>query len=89
MKFNLLKAIKNTHRHPINITLHCIGLPLYIIGIYIIIFYFMDQNKPLLNGIILWMSAISLFIIGHKIEGNLRVMTLVIIYKYLRSLLRY
>ena len=89
MKFNLLKAIKNTHRHPINITLHCIGLPLYIIGIYIIIFYFMDQNKPLLNGIILWMSAISLFMIGHKIEGNLRAMTLVIIYKYLRSLLRY
>jgi hypothetical protein len=49
----------------------------------------MDQNKPLLDGIILWMSAIGLFIIGHKIEGNLRVMTLVIIYKYLRSLLRY
>ena len=89
MKFNLLKAIKNTHRHPINITLHCIGLPLYIIGIYIVILYFMDQNKPLLDGIILWMSAISLFIIGHKIEGNLRVMTLVFIYKYLRSLLRY
>ena len=89
MKFNLLKAIKNTHRHPINITLHCIGLPLYIIGIYIVILYFMDQNKPLLDGIILWMSAISLFIIGHKIEGNLRAMTLVIIYKYLRSLLRY
>ena len=89
MKFNLLKAIKNTHRHPINITLHCIGLPLYIIRIYIVILYFMDQNKPLLDGIILWMSSISLFIIGHKIEGNLRAMTLVIIYKYLRSLLRY
>jgi hypothetical protein len=89
LKFNLLKAIKNTHRHPINITLHCIGLPLYIIGIYIVILYFMDQNKPLLDGITLWMSAISLFMIGHKIEGNLRAMTLVIIYKYLRSLLRY
>lgn len=88
MKFNLLKAIKNTHRHPINIMLHCIGLPLYIIGIYIIIVYFMDQNKPLLDGIILWVSAISLFIIGHIIEGNLRAMTLVVIYKYLRSFLR-
>lgn len=88
MKFNLLKAIKTTHRHPINIILHCIGLPLYIIGIYIIIFYIMDQNKPLLDGIILWMSAISLFIFGHIIEGNLRAMTVVIIYKYLRYLLR-
>ena len=47
----------------------------------------MDQNKPLLDGIILWMSAISLFIFGHIIEGNLRAMTVVIIYKYLKSLL--
>jgi hypothetical protein len=70
-----------------NIILHCIGLPLYIIGIYIIIFYIMDQNKPLLEGIILWMSAIGLFIFGHIIEGNLRAMTIVIIYKYLKSLL--
>ena len=48
----------------------------------------MDQNKPLLDGIILWMSAISLFLFGHVIEGNLRAMTVVIIYKYLRYLLR-
>ena len=88
LKFNLLKAIKNTHRHPINIILHCIGLPLYIIGIYFIIFSFMDQNKSLLYGIILWTNAISLFIFGHMIEGNLRAMTLVVIYKYLRSFLR-
>jgi len=48
----------------------------------------MDQNKPLLYGIILYMSSISLFIFGHIIEGNLRAMTLVIIYKYLKSLLK-
>jgi len=48
----------------------------------------LDPNKPLLYGIILWMSAISLFIFGHIIEGNLRAMTLVVIYKYLRSFLR-
>jgi hypothetical protein len=49
----------------------------------------MDQNKPLLEGIILWMSAIGLFIFGHIIEGNLRAMTIVIIYKYLKSLLQH
>ncbi len=48
----------------------------------------MDQNKHLLVGIILWMRAISLFIVGHIIEGNLRAMTVVIIYKYLKSLLQ-
>ena len=89
MKFNLLKAIKNTHRHPINIILHCIGLPLYISGIYFIIAYFMNQNTLILYGITLWLCAISLFILGHKIEGNLRAITLVIIYKYLRSLFQY
>lgn len=88
MKVNLLKAIKNTHRDPINIILHCIGLPLYISGIYFIIVYFMNQNISILYGIILWLCAISLFILGHKIEGNLRATTLVIIYKYLKSLLQ-
>jgi type IV secretory pathway TrbD component len=88
LKFNLLKAIKNTHRHPINIILHCIGLSLYINGIYFIILYFMNQNIPILYGIVLWLCAISLFILGHKIEGNLRAITLVIIYKYLRSFLQ-
>lgn len=88
MKFNLLKAIKNTHRHPINIILHCIGLPIYISGICFIILYFMNQNIPVLYGIVLWLCAISLFILGHKIEGNLRAITLVIIYKYLRSFLQ-
>ena len=88
MKFNLLKAIKNTHRHPINITLHCIGLPLYISGIYFIITYFINQNTLILYGIILLLCAISLFILGHKIEGNLRAITLVIIYKYVRSFLQ-
>jgi len=88
LRLNILKAIKNTHRHPINIILHCIGLPLYIIGIYFIIVYFMNQNMPVLYGITLWLFAISLFILGHKIEGNLRAITLVIIYKYLRSFLQ-
>lgn len=88
LKFNLLKAIKNTHRHPINIILHCIGLPLYFNGIYFIILYFMNQNIPVSYGIILWLSAISLFVLGHKIEGNLRAITVVIIYKYFRSLLQ-
>jgi hypothetical protein len=48
----------------------------------------MNQNTPVLYGITLWIFAINLFILGHKIEGNLRAITLVIIYKYLRSFLQ-
>lgn len=88
MKINLLKAIKNTHRHPINIILHCIGLPLYILGIYFIIVYFMNQNVLILHGITLLVCSISLFILGHKIEGNLRAITIVVLYKYLKSILQ-
>jgi hypothetical protein len=39
----------------------------------------------LISGIILFPVAIGLFLAGHKIEGNLKAMTLVIIAKYLRS----
>jgi len=88
LKLNLFKAIKNTHRHPINIILHCIGLPLYVSGIYFIIVSFMNQNVSILQGISLWLCAISLFILGHKIEGNLRAITIVVFYKYLRSILQ-
>ena len=49
----------------------------------------MDQNKPLLDGVILWMSAISLFIFGHIIEGNLRAMTVIIIYPFYRIRMKF
>ena len=37
MPFSLKKAIKSTHRHPVNKMLHCIGAPIYITGIALII----------------------------------------------------
>jgi hypothetical protein len=85
MTFSLVKAIKNTHRHPTNRILHCIGLPLYVIGIVLVVGYFTDLHTNLITGIILWLIAIGLFLTGHKIEGNLRLMTLIIFFKYLKS----
>ena len=79
-------AIKNIHGHPINRILHCIGVPLYVIGIVLVAGYFADlhQHNPTSNtGITLWLIAIGLFLTGHKIEGNLRAMTLIIRFKYL------
>ncbi|HEX6028568.1 MAG TPA: hypothetical protein VFY64_05960 [Nitrososphaeraceae archaeon] len=84
MAFNLLKAIRNTHRHPVNRILHCIGLPLYIVGISVIASYIIGQNTNPVNGLVLLIIAISLFLTGHKVEGNLRAMTLIILYKYLK-----
>jgi hypothetical protein len=91
MQFNLLKAIKSTHRNPVSRVLHFIGLSLYIIGFTLLAGYYFGSlgiSSPLI-GIILFPIAISLFLTGHKIEGNLRAMTLIILLKYLRSKLRF
>jgi len=85
MPFSLIKAIKSTHGHPTNRILHCIGLPLYVIGIVLVAVDFIDVHTSPIIGIILWLIAIGLFLTGHKIEGNLRAMTLIILFKYLKS----
>lgn len=85
MPFSLLKAIKSTHRSPINRILHLIGIPIYATGIMLILDYLFGLNTNPITGIALWLVAICLFLAGHKIEGNLRAMTLIIIFKYLKS----
>ena len=85
MAFSLIRAIKSTHRHSTNRILHCIGMPLYVIGITLVVGYFTDLHTNPISGIILWLIAICLFLTGHKIEGNLRAMTLIILFKHLKS----
>jgi hypothetical protein len=93
MRLNLLKAIKNTHRNPISRLLHLVGLSLYTVGFILIVDYYSDSgslniSSPI-HGIILFPIAVGLFLIGHKIEGNLRAMTLIVVMKYLNSKLRF
>ncbi|MBA3977892.1 MAG: hypothetical protein H0X50_06845 [Nitrosopumilus sp.] len=85
MRFSLLKAIKNTHRHPVNKILHVIGLLLYVIAILVISGNVVNMNVNPYASLILFMVAITLFLLGHKIEGNIRATTWVIIFKYLKK----
>ena len=86
MPFSLVKAIKSTHMNPINRMLHCIGAPFYIFGIVMIVGHFVGASDfNLLTGIILWSIAVGLFLTGHKIERNLRAMTLIIFLRYFSS----
>ena len=85
MTFSLVRAIKSTHKHPVNRILHCIGLLVYATGIMLIVGYFIGLHASLVTGITLWLMAIGMFLIGHKLEGNLRAMTLIILFKYLKS----
>jgi hypothetical protein len=51
----------------------------------LIVAYFIDLHTNPITGITLWLMAIGLFLTGHKLEGSLRAMTLIIIFKYLKS----
>jgi hypothetical protein len=84
MSFGLLKAIRSTHRTP-NRTLHLIGLPIYATGIALVAGYFLGHNTNPISGLTLWLIAICLFLVGHEIEGNISAMTLIILFKYLKS----
>jgi hypothetical protein len=51
MHFSLVKAIKSTHKTPVNRILRYIGLPIYATGIVLIVGYFiaeleLNQLKP-------------------------------------------
>ncbi len=85
MRFRLLKAIKNTHRHPANKILHGVGLLLYVIAILVISGNVVNMNVNPYASLILFMVAITLFLLGHKIEGNTRATTWVIMFKYLKK----
>jgi hypothetical protein len=93
MKLNIYKAVRSTHRHPVSRGLHLVGLCLYLAGLIQLAEFYLggySQNRPLLiSGIMLFPVAIGLFVAGHKIEGNLRAMTLVVIIKYFRSKLTF
>ena len=42
-----------------------------------------DQN--LVFGLVLWLTAINLFIAGHTTENNVGAMTAIVLYKYYRA----
>jgi uncharacterized membrane protein YGL010W len=85
MPFSLRKAINSTHRHPSNRILHCIGGPIYVAGIALILdnLLFGIRYPITIYAIIMCSTAISFFLIGHKIEGNLRAMTILLLFRYL------
>ena len=90
MAINLTKAIKSTHRHPVNRILHCIGAPIYIIGIALIVNSLVSgiKSSDLEYGVTMCCTAVALFLIGHRTEGNLRAMTLILLYKFIASSLK-
>ena len=86
MRFSLIKAIKSTHRHPANKILHGIGLFLYAVAIMIIISNCLLKTplNPFMI-VLLFVVAITLFLFGHNLEGNIKATTWVLLFKYIRA----
>jgi hypothetical protein len=87
VQMTILKIIKNTHRHPINQALHSIGAPFYGIGLAMIIGHLAGIQTNLAAASAMLLAAIAMFVLGHKIEGNLRMMAPVLLFRFLLVLL--
>jgi hypothetical protein len=85
MPFNLVKAMRNTHRSSINKMLHFIGAPLYVTGILLIVAFLFGMNINPVLGFILWISGVALFLMGHMVDRNIKATTPVVVVKYLLS----
>lgn len=77
----IIKMIKNTHRHPANKALHCVGLPFYAIGLAMTLGHFAGLQTNLPAGAAMWLAAVAMFVSGHRIEGNVGSMTPVLVFR--------
>jgi hypothetical protein len=79
----IVKILKNTHRHPVNQALHSIGAPFYGIGLAMTLGHLAGMQTNLAVGCLMLLAAIAMFVLGHKIEGNLRAMAPVLLIRFL------
>ncbi len=84
---SILKIIKNTHKHPVNQALHFIGAPFYGVGLAMILGHLAGMQTSLAAGGAMLLAAIAMFVLGHKIEGNLRSMAPVLLFRFLLVML--
>ena len=86
----MIKLIKNTHVHPVNQALHCIGAPFYVVGASMAIGHFAGMQTDLAIGITMWIAGVSMFVAGHRIENNIESMTPVLVFRLAsRKIARY
>ena len=79
----VIKMIKNTHRHPANRALHCVGAPFYVVGLAIVLGHFAGMQTDPALGVAMWLAAVAMFVAGHRIEGNIWSMTPVLLARLL------
>ena len=79
----IVKILKNTHRHPVNQALHSIGAPFYGLGLAMTFGHLVGMQTNLTAGCAMLLAAIAMFVAGHKIEGNIRSMAPLLLFRFL------
>ena len=82
----ILKIIRNTHRHPVNQALHSVGAPFYALGLGLTIGYLAGIQTNIGVASTMLLAAIAMFVLGHKIEGNIRSMMPVLLFRFLYAI---
>ena len=59
------------------------GAPFYGVGLVIILGHVAGMHTNLAVGGAMLLAAIAMFVLGHKIEGNLRSMAPVLLFRFL------
>jgi len=77
----IVEMVKNTHMHPTSQALHFIGSPFYAIGLAMTLGHLVGLQTDLPAGIAMWTAALAMFMSGHMIEGNIRSMTPVLLFR--------
>ena len=63
------------------------GAPFYGVGLVMTLGHVAGMQTNLAAGGAMLLAAIAMFVLGHKIEGNLRSMAPVLLFRFLRMLL--
>lgn len=63
--------------------MHSIGAPFYGVGLAMTLGYLAGMQTNLAVGGAMLLAAIAMFVLGHKIEGNLRMMAPVLLFRFL------
>jgi hypothetical protein len=79
----VLRIIRNTHKHPVNQALHCIGATFYGLGLAMLIVHLGGMQTNVAVGSTMLLAAVAMFVLGHKIEGNIRSMAPVLLFRFL------
>ena len=74
---------KYLHRADDHQALHFMGAPFYGVGLVMILGHVAGMQTNLAAGGAMLLAAIAMFVLGHKIEGNLRSMAPVLLFRFL------